>query len=169
MSAADPFEVLGVAPRFGLPAAELRSRWMRAAAAAHPDADGGVDSSAEVNAAYHELADPLKRAAALLRRLGAPAVADPGLPQDFLLEAMEIREEVDAAGGDRARLDAIHDAVSARHAAAVDGIAAAFAEIGGVPDEAATRRVLCGMNLARALARIMEQIVAQVERESGRA
>ena len=90
MSAADPFEVLGVAPRFGLPAAELRSRWMRAAAAAHPDADGGVDSSAEVNAAYHELADPLKRAAALLRRLGAPAVADPGLPQDFLLEAMGI-------------------------------------------------------------------------------
>jgi len=165
MSAADPFEVLGIAPRYGLSASELRARWMRAAAAAHPDADGGVESSAAVNAAYHELADPLRRAAALLRRLDAPPVADPGLPPAFLLEAMEIREEVDAAKGDRAALDAIRDAIQGRHREALDGIAAAFADIVGAPDEAVARRVLVGVNLARALARILEQI----DQETGQA
>jgi len=168
MSAADPFEVLGVAPRFGLAPSELRSRWMRAAAAAHPDADGGVDSSASVNAAYHELVDPLRRAAALLRRLRAPSVADPGLPQEFLLEAMELREEVDAAKDDRATLDAIHARIAARHSEALDEIAEAFASIQGAPDESCARRVLAGMNLARALARILEQVLGQLERGSDR-
>lgn len=159
MSAADPFEALGVAARFDLSASELRGRWMRAAAAAHPDATGdSADAGARVNAAYQELSDPLRRASALLRRHRAPVVPDPGLPPAFLIEAMELREAVDAAAGDGARLAEIRSEVAARHAAALEAIAESFRRIEGAPDSGAVSRISSEMNIARALARIVEQI-----------
>jgi curved DNA-binding protein CbpA len=141
---------------------------MRTAAAAHPDATGGgADASSAINAAYHELSDPLRRAGALLRRLGAPAVQDPGLPSEFLMEAMEIREQVDAARGDPGALASIRGQVLARHREALDGIAAGFLAVQGAadpPDASATSAILASINLARALARVLEQIDAEEER-----
>lgn len=168
MSGADPFSLLGVPLRFDLPTAELRARWMRTAAAAHPDATGaGADASTAINAAYHELSDPLRRASALLARLGAPAVPDPGLPSEFLLEAMEIREQVDAARGDPGALAAIRAEVLVRHRQANDEIAAGFSAMQGAataPDAPATSAILGSMNLSRALARVLEQIDSEAER-----
>jgi molecular chaperone HscB len=102
MSEAGPFEVLGLAPRFAIDAAEARRAWMRRAAQAHPDASGGVDESARLNAAFRALQDPVSRAEALLAMRGAAPAPAAALPQAMLLELMEFRERVDAARGDAA-------------------------------------------------------------------
>lgn len=97
----DAFETLGVAPRFGLDPGELEQRHRALSAALHPDRYVGrpagerrqaLGRAIEVNAAYRELKDPLKRGELLLAR--APAYAEPPIDDDFLMEALEAREEL---------------------------------------------------------------------------
>lgn len=97
----DAFETLGVAPRFGLDLALLEQRHRALSAALHPDRYVGrpagerrqaLGRAIEVNAAYRELRDPLRRAELLLAR--APAHAEPPIDDDFLMEALEAREDL---------------------------------------------------------------------------
>lgn len=91
----DPFARLGLPPRFDLDPAELDRAFLAASRAAHPDHHaGGQDATAAVNAAYHTLRDPVRRAEFLLG--GTAGGQDPAL----LMEVMDIREQADA--GDRA-------------------------------------------------------------------
>ena len=116
----DPFDILGVEPRFDLDDAELHHRLIALAAEHHPDrhtdpiaqADA-AEQAARVNDAYRTLADPERRAQALLARLSECGMGDEGsemseaklhrpsdeapLPPEFLMEMMEIREELETA------------------------------------------------------------------------
>ena len=83
----DPFEVLGVEP--GVSAATIKAAWRRLARTHHPDLVGNDAAAArratremaEINAAYGELSDPVRRTAAAeaarKRRRGGAAAAEP--------------------------------------------------------------------------------------------
>lgn len=105
---ADPFETLGVEPRFDidLPAVEQRHRDL--SRALHPDRYAGAPAAErrlalsraiDANEALRILKDPIRRAEALLRRAGVPVgeTAEPRAPADLLMEMMELREELAAA------------------------------------------------------------------------
>lgn len=97
--AADPFALLGLPRRFDLSDAEIEAAFLARLANVHPDLAGeeaSVDAAA-LTAARGTLADPERRAGALLRLLGGPSASDdPALPEGFLMEIMELREEVEA-------------------------------------------------------------------------
>lgn len=72
------YDVLGVSRRAS--ADEVRTAYRRAARDHHPDAGGDPGRMSDLNAAWHVLGDPVRRAA-YDRQLARPAagVADPGL------------------------------------------------------------------------------------------
>lgn len=109
----DPFLCLNLPRRFDLSRAQIDGAYFAKVEGLHPDAQTQVHSSdqlpladptdgeaalAVLNHARATLADPEKRAEALLVLL-APQIArsDIPLPPSFLMEIMELREAVDAA------------------------------------------------------------------------
>jgi len=110
----DPFDVLGIAPRFDVNATEIRRAYLAAIAREHPDRDPGADewgsdddsgpAAAELNEAKRTLEDPHARAVALLARFersakprGTSPGGDRSISPTFLAEIMEVREALEAA------------------------------------------------------------------------
>jgi molecular chaperone HscB len=106
----DPFETLGVEPRFDLDRAALEARHRELSKALHPDRYTGspaaerrmaLGRAIDVNEAFRALRDPIRRAEALLAREGV-SVGERGEPRAapaLLMEMMELREELSLAGG----------------------------------------------------------------------
>lgn len=159
MRPADAFATLGVPARFDISERELRAAWMRRAAGAHPDASGAVDPSAALNEARAICADPIRRALALLELHGAPPVDLRAMPQEFLIEMMELRERADACAGDPAATAELRGEAVARREAALGEIASllAGAEARSI-DETRARRVVGAVNVVRAFDRMIEQL-----------
>jgi molecular chaperone HscB len=122
----DHYERLGLPRRFSLDPHALEAAYLDRSRAVHPDfhhaGSGGEQAASEsltaaVNEAYSTLKDPFRRAEHLLALLGGPTATDvKDIPPAFLMEMMDVREEVeraDAAGrakheaDARKRLDAI--------------------------------------------------------------
>lgn len=165
----DAYTILGLDPVFDLDLRALRSRWMRAAADVHPDAQGAVLTSARVNDAFRILCDPLSRAEILLTRFGfgelaRDDVARKALPPEFLVEMMEYREEVDRLGpNDVAARSSLRELARSKRDAAIAEIARAFREIThATQDEGArvraVREVLVLGNVVRSFDRMLEQL-----------
>ncbi len=100
---ADPFTLLGIGPGFDLDRASIDRAYRARAAAMHPDladpatAEEAAGASAALNDARATLADPERRANALLAILGGPdASADRSLPDGFLMEMMDVRQRAEA-------------------------------------------------------------------------
>lgn len=104
----DPFETMGVEPRFDLDLDKLAERHRDLSRALHPDRYAGVPAAErrmalgraiEVNDAYRVLKDPVRRAEALLRRANVPVgeTAEPKPSQALLMDMMERREELSDA------------------------------------------------------------------------
>lgn len=101
----DPFAALGLPRKFDLDEAELHDRYVKAAAATHPDRftdpvdqAEAADRAALLNEAYQTLLDPEKRANALLVTLGGAAKEDDNaLPPDLLMDMMDVRERMEEA------------------------------------------------------------------------
>ncbi len=102
------FELFGVPARFAQDAASLDARWKELQRQVHPDkfATQGAAAqrvamqwSARINEAYRRLKDPLKRAAYLCELHGAPidAESNTAMPAEFLMQQMELREQLDEA------------------------------------------------------------------------
>lgn len=115
----DPFATLELPHRFELDAAEIRRAYRRLAASLHPDritdpleqADAARTVS-RLTAARDALLDDEVRANALLVHLGGPAPEDDrSLPDDFLMEMMEVRDRLESAvaSGDAAERKALED------------------------------------------------------------
>ena len=123
----DHFERLGLPRRFSIDPAVLEAAYLDRSRAVHPDfhhgGSGGEQAASEaltaaVNEAYTTLKDPFRRAEHLLTLLGGPTAAEvKDIPPAFLMEMMDLREEIeqaDAAGkakyeaDARQRLDAIY-------------------------------------------------------------
>jgi len=109
----DPFATLGFEPTFELDPFELEARHRELSRALHPDRYAGRPASErqqalgraiEVNDAARALKNPIRRAQALLVRLGHPVseTSAPAANPAFLMEVMELRE---ALAGARAQKD----------------------------------------------------------------
>jgi len=99
-AATDPFTLLGIEPEFPVDDSRLRQAWLKATAANHPDRAGDQDAAHQtlsaVNQAYRTLSDPERAANALLAKLGGPSPdRAKALPDGFLMEMLEIRDELE--------------------------------------------------------------------------
>lgn len=97
----DPFDILGVPASFDLEDDQIELAYLKRAARAHPDAAPGQSehAMAALNDAYEAIKDPEARANCLLARLDGPSKEDEtSLPDGFLMEMMETRESLEAAG-----------------------------------------------------------------------
>jgi molecular chaperone HscB len=135
----DPFEALGIEPRFDLDLAAVERRVRAVLGAVHPDrhaSQGATDrrlalgKAVDVNEAWRIVRDPIRRAEALLRRRGV-AVAEgrePKAAPAFLMEMMELREALAEARAkrDAERVASLSSAVSAREAEALRALSLAM-------------------------------------------
>lgn len=120
---ATPFARLGEKrPRFGVDAAALEREWLSRSRRVHPDRyarkpdaerRAAAQQTAALNDAWRAIRAPFERAAWLVQSVG---VDEPRLPQQALVEFMELREE---AAVDDAGRAAVVQRCTARFAAAM--------------------------------------------------
>ncbi len=157
----DPFALLGLEPRVAIDADELHRRCIEASAENHPDrftdpieqADA-ADRAAEINAAYRKLQDPERRANALLVLRGGPTKEqDKSLPDDLLMEMMEVRERMEDAvtRDDADELATLQRWADDQRRSRLDNVAALF----DADDLTAVREQL---NALRYIERMLEQM-----------
>ncbi len=165
----DPFDALGLPPRFDLEIEDIERAYLARAAALHPDlASGdaearelGERASAALNGARRVLRNAERRAGALLSRLGAPDKGeDRSLPDGFLIEILEVREQVESAqaSGDPeqvARWEAWGEQERARYTELVSGL---FGALGEAPAPEALREIRTKLNAWRYIERLIEQL-----------
>jgi len=159
----DPFDVLGVPRKFALDEAELRERYVQAAAAAHPDRHTDPVEQAEaaeraslLNEAYQTLLDPEKRANALLVSLGGAAKEDDhALPPDLLMDMMDVRERMESAvaSQDADELAELRAWAAAQRAAHLERVALLLAD--DAPD---VKQARVELNALRYIERMIEQM-----------
>jgi len=140
---ADPFTLLGLTPAFDLDAGELQRRFLDRVARLHPDVavkkpegeeysgDSEVEA-ARLNDARAVLADPEKRASALLTLLGGPGGdREKSLPPGFLMKIMEVREQIEevARSRDPAQVETWHRWARQRRAEFIATVAVLFREV----------------------------------------
>lgn len=162
---ADPFDALGLPPEFDLDAARIDRAYLARAAARHPDLamddESAVADAARLNRARQELKDPESRAAALLKRLGGPDKSqDKSLPDGFLMEMMEIREEIEAAiaGPDPGQRERWRAWAGERREAHIRRVSSMFRAAGPAPSPEALREVRRELNAWRYAERLIEQL-----------
>ena len=101
----DHFERLGLPRRFAFAADELERNYLARSRDVHPDLAGesAMDESSRLNDAYATLRDPFRRADYLLQSLGGPGAKEVSqATPEFLMEMMELREQVEEAKGNAA-------------------------------------------------------------------
>lgn len=106
----NPFEILGLEPGTQIDEAELETRYLGLSREYHPDFNQGLAAdeevemltrSAELNDAYRLLRDPWSRAESTIRILDPSAMdKTKELSPMFLMDAMEARDEIEAASPD---------------------------------------------------------------------
>lgn len=162
----DPFALLGLPARFDLDAADIERAYLAKAARLHPDLVGGDEAaaaraSAELNRAKRILGDHERRAIALLTLLGGPVAAqDKSLPDGFLMDILELREQVESArdSGDPAQV-ARWEAWAADERARYSGeMSQRFASLSDPPTPAALSEIRTQLNAWRYIERLIEQL-----------
>ena len=136
----DPFETLGIAPSFDVDLTSLEKRYRELARVLHPDRHLAgspaerrmtLGKAVEVNEAWRLVRDPIRRAEALLRRLGVRMEEgkEPKANPEFLMEMMEQREALSEARAtaDPAAVERLANAIRQREKDVTARIAAAFA------------------------------------------
>jgi len=167
----DPFETLGVEPRFDLDMRAVEQRHRDLSKALHPDRYAGAPAAErrlalsraiDVNEAFRAVRDPIRRAEALVRRAGVPVgeTAEPKAAPSLLMEMMEAREELsDAARGkDLAKVSALGAAMSARQRAIEARLGQKLAEAGADQDK--IREVLPAIGELRYVRRFLDEVSA---------
>lgn len=160
---ADPFDTLGVEPRFDLDPGAIRRAYLSRVAATHPDTDAAADgrASAALNDAKRVLEDPERRANALLARMGGPSKEqDKSLPAGFLADVIELRESVEIAlaskeGDARTRVE---DEAQTRRSDHIRRITELFLAAGPSPSGATLAAIRVELNAWRYVERLIEQL-----------
>lgn len=123
----DYFSFYGLEPVFDLPSDRLKQAFLEKSKVYHPDFyandpksyNVAVMASAYNNLAYKTLNSEISRAAYLLE-LKVPNMENKNLPQAFLMEMLELNEEVDAMNDDN-RYD-IEDKIDAYRKQSLEAI-----------------------------------------------
>jgi molecular chaperone HscB len=134
----DPFALLGLAPAFDVDLAALERAFFERSKALHPDRTAGASAAERVaalsrsralNDAYQLVKRPIARAEYLLARAGVSIGANERLDPAFLMDILELREELAEAraAGQLARVAELQGAMQARRTAALEALPALFA------------------------------------------
>jgi len=148
----DDFTLFGLPERHALDRADLDARWRRLQAEVHPDRFAGEGAAAQriamqwalrVNEAYQRLKDPLRRAAYLCERRGAPIRAhdNTAMPAAFLMQQMQWREALEEAAG-AAAVERLEAEVVAAERTMLDEVARLLDDQGDAAAAAAEVRAL---------------------------
>lgn len=138
-ASADYYALLDLDPRFAIDAGELERRYLERSRVVHPDRFvaapasqrvAALHESMQLNDAYKTLKQPGSRAEYLLGRHGVFIGDNETLDPTFLMEVLELREELHEAkhGRDQARMRALEDAMLERRDATLERVAALFAD-----------------------------------------
>jgi DnaJ-domain-containing protein 1 len=160
----DPFDLLGITPAFDVDPVALQRAWLAGSARLHPDrfSAGSTESDearrlallAALNHSRMVLADPFQRAEALMARLGGPSKeADKSLPEGFLMDMLEVREQLEeaAASGDAAAVGKWEDWAGEQRREAILRVAGLF-------KDGALAEVRRELNAWRYIERMIEQL-----------
>ena len=146
------FELLGLAPAYDIDANALRQKYFKLMRDIHPDrmATGSADVqrlclrvNAQINEAYNVILDPVLRAEYLLEISGGKSAADDKhVPQDVLMNTLELREEIEEskAENDTATLEKLRRQIQERFGEALGQIAALARVLPGTDTDRKTLR-----------------------------
>ena len=146
------FELFAVPARFAQDRAALDARWKELQREAHPDRFATQGAAAQrlaaqwsirINEAYQRLKEPIRRAAYLCERNGAPVnpETNTSMPPEFLLQQMEWREALDEAD-DAESIDRLRTQVDAGRARILSSIESLIDEARDYPAAAKQVRAL---------------------------
>jgi molecular chaperone HscB len=132
------FEILGLPERYDIDAAELERAYHERSKALHPDRFAAAPAAERVaalqqsmglNEAYKALKKPQSRAEYLLRRAGVTIGGNERLDPQFLMEILELREELAEARhrGDLALVGRLEAAMKGRRDATLASLGPLFA------------------------------------------
>lgn len=169
--AADYFQIFSLERGYAIDRDALEQRYLELARAVHPDRFVGAPSgerrlamerSSALNEAYRALRDPVRRAEYLVKLGGVdlessdPGTGAPKPDQAFLIEMIELREQLEEAGDDEDAIDALRDAIETRADECLDEAVDAL----GRAEIAAAARALV---VHRYLRRFLEEVDAADE------
>ncbi len=164
----DPFATLGLGRDYDIDRAHLQRAYLTKAAKWHPDrfADPvrrseAEQRSAEINRARVVLEDDEQRAEALLTFFGGPGKSDDkSLPDDFLMDILEVRQELEEAvhSGDAQGKQRVEQWAEQQRAAYRQRVGELFHSIGNPPDAHALRGIRLELNAWRYIERLIEQL-----------
>jgi molecular chaperone HscB len=137
---ADYFELFDIEAGYDVDVGALESKYLELSRKVHPDRFVGaaarerltaLQQSMLLNDAYKTLIKPIPRAEYLLVRAGITIAGNEQLDPSFLMEVLELREELQEVvqAGDRARLDQLEEAMLDRRDEALGRVAGHFAEL----------------------------------------
>lgn len=159
----DPFTALGLPRQFDLDRDVLLTAWRRASAQAHPDRAGNdaeaARRTAQINDARQRLEDPESRANALLARLGGPTKEENNaLPDGYLMEILELREEMEEAKAAGESLERFEKSAQEQRAQHIARVGEMFAALDEAPGEANLTTIRVELNAWRYVERMIEQL-----------
>ncbi|MCG8421529.1 MAG: Fe-S protein assembly co-chaperone HscB [Proteobacteria bacterium] len=166
----DFYALLGLAERYEIDRAELESRYLEKSKNVHPDRFvaapaaervAALQRSMQLNQAYKTLKRPLARAEYLLARRGTSIGANETLEPGFLMEVLELREELATAkqAGDAAKLRQLESAMRHREEDTLGRIAALF----GTLEESGDSSVLTDIKREVILMRYIERYLDEFQ------
>ena len=134
----DPFALLGLSPGFDVDLAALERAFFERSKALHPDRVTGASAAERVvvlsrsralNDAYQVIKKPIARAEYLLERAGVTIGDNERLDPTFLMEILELREELALAraAGNTELVARLQGTMQARRAGALNALPALFA------------------------------------------
>jgi molecular chaperone HscB len=134
----DPFALLGLAPAYDVDLAALERAFFERSKQLHPDRVAGAPAAERVaqlsrsralNDAYQLVKKPIPRAEYLLARAGVTIGDNERLDPTFLMEILELREELAAAraAGNTLLVGKLAGVMQARRTQALEALPALFA------------------------------------------
>jgi molecular chaperone HscB len=176
----DPFEMLGLEPRFDLDLKSAEEKHRALSGALHPDRyvsrpagerRMALDKAILVNQAWRLLRDPVGRAEALLASRGVAVgeLGEPKAPPALLMEMMEMREELSEArrANDLDRIAKLADGMRDKERAVLSKLASGFEE--ARDDRSKLEALLPLLGELRYLRRFFEELDAIEDEIDGRA
>lgn len=165
------FERFGLAAAIDLDVAALEARHRELALTHHPDRQAQADAKARIRAleettalndGLKTLKDPVRRALYLLKLNGVELERDEAgngklLPPGFLEQLLELREALEEARGDLAKVQTLAALIEGKRAAVLDS---AFAALRALPDPTALQRATQALAQVRYFARFLEEVEA---------
>lgn len=161
----DPFDVLGINPQFNVDAAAVERAWLRKTARLHPDRAADPDAAARelahVNAARGILVSAERRANAFLKCLGGPTKEeDNALPDGFLMEIFDLRQEIEGImrSRDEAAIAEVERQAAEQRRSYIERVGGMFEALPESPSPDALHAIRLELNAWRYIERLIEQL-----------